>query len=53
MRVDELGLTLAGDCIICLRPKVLQNSRYFFVSDDILFASFIIFLSSSPNIEPF
>ena len=44
IRVDVLGVTLVGEFIICLRPKVLQNSRYFFASDDILFASFIMFL---------
>ena len=40
VRVDVLGVTLVGNFIICLRSKVLQNSRYFFVSDDVLFASF-------------
>ena len=44
IRVDALGVTLVGDFIICLRTKVLQNSTYFFASDDILFASFIMFL---------
>ena len=30
IRVDVLGVTLVGDFIInCLKPKVLQNSRYF------------------------
>ena len=29
IRVDVLGVTLAGDFINSLRPKVLQNSRYF------------------------
>ena len=49
IRVDVLGVTLVGDFINCLRPKVLQNSRYFFVFDD----TFIVFLFYSPNIEPF
>ena len=55
IRVDVLGVTVVGDLINCLRPKVLQNlnSRYFFVSDDILFALFIMFLFSCPNVEPF
>ena len=47
--MDVLGVTLVGDFINCLRPKVLQNSRYFFVFDD----TFIVFLFYSPNIEPF
>ena len=49
IRVDVLGVTLVGDFINSLRPKVLQNSRYFFVLDD----TFTTFLFSSPNIEPF
>ena len=51
--VDELDLTLVSDFISSLTPKVLQNYRYFFVSDDTLFAHFIVFLFSSPNVEPF
>ena len=31
VRVDVLGVTLVGDFINCLRPKVLQNPRYFLV----------------------
>ena len=53
IRVDILGVTLVADFINCLRPKVLQNSRYFIVLYDILFAPFIMFLLFSPNIEPF
>ena len=53
IRVDVLGVTQVGDFINYLRPKVLQNSRYFFVSDDILLALFIMFLFSCPNVEPF
>ena len=45
--------SLAKIFIDFLRPKVLQNSRYFFVSDDTLFAPFIMFFLSSPNVEPF
>ena len=30
-----LCVTLVGHFVICLRPKVLQNSRYFSASDDI------------------
>ena len=52
IRVDVLGVTLVGDFINCLRPKVLQNYRHFFVSDDTLFTPFIIFLFFSPNAEP-
>ena len=48
-----LVVTLVGDFIDCVRPKVLQNSRYLFVSDDTLFWPFIMFLFSSPNFEPF
>ena len=33
IRVDVLNVTLVGDFIDCLRGKVLQDSRYFFVSD--------------------
>ena len=50
MRVDVLGVALVGDFINCLRPKVLQSSIYFFVSDDTLYALFIMFLFSSPNV---
>ena len=48
-----LGVTLVGDFINCLRPKVLQNSKYLFVSDDTLLAPFIMFLLSPPNFEQF
>ena len=48
------GVTVVGDFIICLRPKVLPNSRYFlFQIFYILFASSIMLLFSSPNIGPF
>ena len=53
IRMDVLGSTLVDEFINSLRPKDLQNSRYFFVSDDTLFAPFIMFMFSSPNIEPF
>ena len=46
-------MTLVGDLVIPLRPKVLQNYIYIFVSDDFLVESFIMFFFSSPNIEPF
>ena len=49
---DELDLTLVSDFINSLTPKVLQNYRYFFVSDDTLFAPLIMFLFCSPNVEP-
>ena len=39
-----LMVTLVGDCIICLDPKVLQNSKYFFTSDKILLVPFTMFL---------
>ena len=53
IRVDVLVVALVGDFINCLRPDNLQNSRYLFVSDDTLFAPFVMFLFSSPNVEPF
>ena len=39
-----LCVTLVGDCIICLNPKVLRNSKYIFVSDEILLVTFTMFL---------
>ena len=44
IRVDVIGMTLVGDFINCLRPKFLQNSRYFFVSDDTLLCSYFLLL---------
>ena len=52
IRVNVLVVSLVSDFIICLRPKLLKNYRYFFVSDDILFATFLMFSFSSPNINP-
>ena len=46
IRVDVLGVTLVGDFINCLRLKVLQNSKCFFISDDTSFAPFIMFFFS-------
>ena len=46
-----LGVTLVGDFTNCLKLKVLQNSRFLFVSDNTLFAPFNMILFSSPNIE--
>ena len=51
--MDVLGVTLVGEFINCSRSKVLQNSRYFFLSDDTLFTPFVMFVFSSPNVEPF
>ena len=48
-----LCVTLVGDCIICLNPKIWQNSKYFLVPDEIFFVSFIMFLFFSVNIEYF
>ena len=53
IRVDMLAVTIVGDFINCLRPKVLQNSRYIFVLNDILFASLIMYFFSCLNVEPF
>ena len=53
IRIDVLGVTLVGEFINCSRSKVLQNSRYYFVSDDTLFTPFVMFLFSSPNVELF
>ena len=52
IRVDVLGVTLVGDFINCLRPKVLQNSRYIFCFRWYFLPS-IMFLFFSPNVEPF
>ena len=38
------SVTLVGDCINCLNPKVLQNSKHFFASGDILLVPFTMFL---------
>ena len=51
IREGVLGVTLVS-WFYCLQLKVLQNSRYFFVSNDTLFVLFIMFLFSSPNVEP-
>ena len=39
--------------IICLNPKILQNSKYLFASNEILLVSFTMFLSFSLSNEPF
>ena len=44
IREDVLSVTLVGDCTICLNPKILQNSKYFFASCDILLVPFTMFL---------
>ena len=43
IREGVLCVTLVGDCIICLNPKVFQNSKYFFASDEILLVPFSMF----------
>ena len=39
-----LSVTLVGDFIICLNPKVLQNSKYFFASSEVLSVHLTMFL---------
>ena len=48
-----LCVTLIGNCIICLNPKVLHNSKYFFTSDEILLVPFTMFLLFSLSNVPF
>ena len=48
-----LSVTLVGDCINCLNPKILQNSKCFFASGDILLVPFTMFLLFSLIKVPF
>ena len=47
IRVDVLGVTLVGDFINCLRPKVLQNSRYLFFKWYFICAFYYVLIFSS------
>ena len=51
--VNLLCVNLVVDCIICLNPKISKNSKYFLVSDQILFIPFILFVFFSVNIVQF
>ena len=48
-----LCVTLVDDCIICLNFKVLQNSKYFFATDEILLVLFTMVLLFSLSNVPF
>ena len=48
-----LSVTLVGDFITCLNAKVLQNSKYFFASSQILLVPFTMFLLFSLINVPF
>ena len=39
-----LSVTLVGDFSICLNPKVLHNSKYFFALSEVLSVHFTMFL---------
>ena len=53
IKEDVLSGTLVGDCIVCLNSKVLQNSKYFFASGEILLVPFTMFLLFSLINVPF
>ena len=52
-REDVLTVTLVGDFLICLNPKLLQNYKYFFASSEILLVPFTMFLLVSLINVPF